>query len=81
MKIQELITQKGIEKIFKDCNEDLRDVREYFKRECDLPNGFDLSRIMKKFKKWVNSTYKSVGSKLFDEIILKLNNKETENGN
>ena len=81
MKIQDFITNKGIEKIYKDCNEDLRDVRECIKRECDLPDDFDLSRIMKKFKKWVNSTYKSVGKKLLNEIILKLNNKEIENGN
>ncbi len=72
MKIQELIKLKGIQKVFEECNSDLRDVREYLIRECNLPKGYDLSRVMKDFKMWVNSTYTSVGSKNLDELFQKL---------
>lgn len=72
MKIQELIKTKGIQKIFEECNYDLRDVREYIKRECNLTKNVDLSRTMRDFKVYLKNHLNKRDKSKIDEIISKL---------
>ena len=50
-KISSFIKEVGMLSILKDCNFNLRSVRNYLIRECNLPEkGFDMHRKIKKFE-------------------------------
>ena len=53
MKISEYLKSKAIEKICEENSYDLKTIKLSIMSDCNLSKGFDLSRCMKPFKKFI----------------------------
>jgi len=72
-KIMEYIFKKGVEAIYNECNQDIKDVRNKIVRELDIQKGTDISRQMKKIKNFVcQATETSRKSSYVQELLAKL---------
>lgn len=73
MKISHYIKHKGIFTILRECNYNLENVRGHLIRECDLPKGYDLSRVLKSFENYMrNKSVQPLQKTLLKEIKIKL---------
>lgn len=73
MKVSHYIKHKGLLAILSECNYNLQNVRQHLCRECGLPNGYDLSRILKSFENYLrNKPVESLKQTLLQEIAIKL---------
>lgn len=77
MKISEYEKLKGRLQILEDCNFDLKDVRQHLIRECNIEKGYDLSKIMRKYKEILaNRPQNSAAEALLNEFMDKINSME-----
>ena len=77
MKISEYEKLKGRLQILNDCDRDLKLVRQHLIRECNIEKGYDLSKVMKKYKELLKKeTKKSVSEILLNEFLNKINDTE-----
>ena len=73
MKISEYLKSKAIEKICEENSYDLKAIRLSIMSDCNLPNGFDLSRCMKQFKNFIAETMDKTADKIrMKELMRKL---------
>lgn len=80
MKPMEYIKYKGMIKILEECNYDLTDVRLNFMRECDLKEGYDLSKYIADFKKlMVEQANQTKTTPRMQEFLEKLGVKNYDN--
>lgn len=73
MKLQDYIKENGYRQICDKCNWDLADIKNNLIRETGIEPSPQLSREMKKFKKFIyQQTQKVKGSHRIEEIRVKL---------
>lgn len=71
--IRDKILKDYMAQICNKCNQDLYDIRLYLKYRYNLPNGTDMSKIMKIFKKIVfDKTECIVNNKRMKELLKKI---------
>lgn len=73
MKVSHYIKHKGMLTILSECNYNLQNVRQHLRRECELPDGYDLSRSLKSFEDYLrNKPVEALKQTLLQEIAIKL---------
>ena len=72
MKVSHYIKHKGMLTILSECNYNLQNVRQHLRRECELPDGYDLSRSLKSFEDYLrNKPVEALKQTLLQEITIR----------